>query len=279
MARWDNIGRSGNVVDRRGVGGGVLSLGGGGLLAIIITLALNYFGVPISQTTVEQVIGQVQSFQSEKVDQSQQPAEFRGDDSYEVFTKKVLGSSDELWSNTFSQNGGEYSPPRLVLFRGTTSSACGIATSQVGPHYCPNDSTIYLDETFFDELHRRFGASTGEVAQAYVIAHEVGHHVQNELGDLEARRSREASITTELQADCYAGIWAYSQSRNNVIDENEIDQALSAAAAVGDDNIQQKTTGRVSPESWTHGSSEQRVSAFKKGYSSGNPAQCRDVGA
>ncbi len=276
MANWGSISDSGDVEDRRGLGGGLAFAGGGGILAILLTLGLNYMGLQVPQSTVEEILAQVQSLQSKSVDPADQPVEFRGDDSYEVFTKKVLGSSNTTWTNVFSENTQSYKRPKLVLFRGITQSSCGIASSQVGPHYCPLDSTIYLDETFFDELKSRFGGNTGEVAQAYVIAHEVGHHVQNQLGafDNYQTQTREGAIALELQADCYAGIWAFSQSKNGVFENNEIDQALSAAAAVGDDNIQERTEGRVTPENWTHGSSEQRVNAFSTGYKSGNPAQC-----
>lgn len=274
MAKWDNITSRGSVEDRRGLSSPVFA--GGGIVTVLITLALGYFGLYVSPSTIDQVIGQIQSLQSSQVDESEQPIEFRGDDDYEVFTSKVLGSSNELWGDVFSRNNGEYETPRLVLFRGTTRSSCGVATSQVGPHYCPYDKTIYLDETFFDELKQRFGGSSGEVAQAYVIAHEVGHHVQNQLGALSAenQNSREGSIALELQADCYAGVWAYSQAKNNVFENGEIEQAMSAAAAVGDDNIQQTIEGRVTPENWTHGSSEQRVGAFTTGYQTGDPARC-----
>ena len=275
MARWDKITSVGNVVDRRGVGGALV--GGGGVLAVIITLALGYFGISVPQSTVEEVISQIDSLQSQTVEESDQPVEFRGEDEYEVFASKVLGSSNDVWARVFSSNSKSYEEPRLVLFRDVTRSGCGIASSQIGPHYCPADSTIYLDETFFDELGRRFGSSTGEVAQAYVIAHEVGHHVQNQLGALAgSNRSNEDSIQTELQADCYAGIWAYSQAKNNVFETGEIEQAMSAAAAVGDDNIQQTIEGRVNPENWTHGSSEQRVNAFTVGYESGDPSRCSE---
>lgn len=275
MARWDSITNRGNVEDRRGLGGPAFA--GGGIVTLLITLALGYFGFSVSPSTVDQVIGQIQGLQSNQVDESQQPVEFRGDDDYEVFASKVLGSSNELWTGVFESNQGVYDAPRLVLFRGSTRSACGIATSQVGPHYCPADETIYLDETFFDELKRRFGGSSGEVAQAYVIAHEVGHHVQNQLGALTGggQKSREDSIALELQADCYAGVWAYSQAKNNVFENGEIKQAMDAAAAVGDDNIQKTVEGRVTPENWTHGSSEQRVAAFTAGYETGDPGQCQ----
>lgn len=279
MARWDKISDIGNVVDRRGVGGGLAFAGGGGIVAILITLALGYFGLQVPQSTVEEILAQVDSLQPTQLEESQQPVEFRGTDDYEVFTGKVLGSADNVWQQIFAQNNRSYEEPRLVLFRGVTQSACGIASSSVGPHYCPLDNTIYLDETFFDELSRRFGADTGDVAQAYVIAHEVGHHVQNLLGSLNSRTqsTREGAIALELQADCYAGIWAHTQAQNGIFEEGEINEALSAAAAVGDDNIQETIEGRVTPENWTHGSSEQRVNAFETGYQTGDPGQC--VGA
>lgn len=275
MARWDNIGSRGNVEDRRGLGGGAALAGGGGVLAIVLTLALNYFGISVPQSTVEDILGQVQQLQSQQVSQADQPAEFRGEDDYELFASRVVGSSNDVWKEVFARNGRTYDEPRLVLFRGVTRSGCGLASSQTGPHYCPADDTIYLDETFFAELGRRFGSNTGEVAQAYVIAHEVGHHVQNQLGSLSsADRSNEHSVALELQADCYAGVWAYSQKQNNIFGDGEIEQAMSAAAAVGDDNIQQTIEGRVTPENWTHGSSEQRVEALTTGYRTGDPGQC-----
>lgn len=276
MARWQNIPGMGNVEDRRGVGAGALFAGGGGIVALLLTLGLNYLGLQVPQSTVEEILAQVQSLQSTQVGQTDQPAEFRGADSYEVFASKVLGSSDTLWTEVFQNNNRTYKKPRLVLFRGVTQSGCGVASSQVGPHYCPRDNTIYLDETFFDELKRWFGGSTGEVAQAYVIAHEVGHHVQNQLGALNspAQSTQEGAIALELQADCYAGVWAHSQAKNNVFEAGEIQQAMSAAAAVGDDNIQQRTEGRVTPENWTHGSSQQRVDAFTRGYNTGDPGKC-----
>lgn len=278
MPRWDRIGSRGNVEDRRGLGGGAMFAGGGGILAVVVALALNYFGLQVDPGTVQQVIEQVDSLQSRQVDQSQQPAEFRGEDDYEVFVSKVLGSSNDVWAEVFRANNKTYEEPRLVLFRGSTRSGCGVAASQFGPHYCPADNTIYLDETFFDELGRRYGSDTGEVAQAYVIAHEVGHHVQNQLGALgRERQSNDHSIATELQADCYAGVWAYSQAESNIFGDTEIEQALSAAAAVGDDNIQQRSGQRVNSETWTHGSSEQRVNAFKTGYRTGDPARCVDL--
>jgi predicted metalloprotease len=195
-------------------------------------------------------------------------SKYAGNDSYEQFTSTVLGSTNDGWAAAFNGGGRTYVPPKFVLFRNSTQSACGGAYAQVGPHYCPTDSTIYLDETFFDELQSKFGGSTGDVAQAYVIAHEVGHHVQTELG------IDKDPIAMELMADCLAGMWAYSIRDQGVFEAGEIKEALDAASAVGDDNIQKRTQGTVNPESWTHGSSAQRVAAFNLGYSSGDFERC-----
>ena len=274
MARWDKIGSTGNIDDRRGMNAPVFA--GSGIVAVLVAMALGYFGIYVPQSTIEDAISQIQSLQSAQVDEAEQPIEFRGDDDYEIFASKVLGSNNDVWTTVFSRNNEQYQAPKLVLFRSATRSGCGVATSAVGPHYCPNDTTIYLDETFFNELKQRYGGSSGEVAQAYVIAHEVGHHVQYQLGALtsEAQNSRAGSIALELQADCYAGIWAYSQAKNGIFEDGEIEQAMSAAAAVGDDNIQETVEGRVTPENWTHGSSEQRVNAFTTGYTTGDPSRC-----
>lgn len=273
MANWDNITSVGDVEDRRGVSPALAFTGGGGIVVLLLTLGLNYLGFNVSPDTVSTVVN---SLGSAKADTKAQPAEFQGQDSYETFVSKALGSTNDVWSNIFSKQGLTYQKPHMVLFRNATNSGCGIASSAVGPFYCPSDQTIYLDETFFNELRSRFGGNTGDVAQAYVIAHEVGHNVQYQLGlfDSQDANSQIGSIETELQADCYAGVWAYAENKNGLFVNGEINQATSAAAAVGDDNIQQKTTGRVSPESWTHGSSAQRVAAFNQGYETGRPSMC-----
>ena len=276
MANWDQITTEGNVEDRRGTGATVAFAGTGGIVALLLTLGLNYMGLNVDQSTVEQVINSVQSLNAGKAQQTTQSPEFQGDDSYEVFTKKVLGSTDDVWVNIFQQNNKVYVKPKLVLFRQATQSGCGVATTQVGPHFCPEDDTIYLDETFFDELHSRFGSNVGQVAQAYVIAHEVGHNVQKQLGVFDngpATDSR-ASIDIELQADCYAGVWAYAEQKNGLFADGDIDQALSAASAVGDDHIQKTEGMGVNPETWTHGSSAERVNAFNTGYTTGQPSKC-----
>lgn len=188
--------------------------------------------------------------------------EFEGEDAYERFGKQVTGSLDGYWM----QFVDGYKPATLVLFRDRTSSACGGALSMAGPHYCPVDENIYLDERFFDELKDELGATGGDVAQAYVIAHEAGHHVQNILGRISGDGSSEESIATELTADCFAGAWLGSLQSENIFEENEILEAVDAAGAVGDDNIQRRTEGTVRPETWTHGSAEQRRASVMRGY-------------
>ncbi|MBL8159083.1 neutral zinc metallopeptidase [Candidatus Saccharibacteria bacterium] len=273
MAYWDKITSRGNVEDRRSLGPGLIG-GGLGALGIIISLAVSLLGG--DPAVVQNALEQLQTVPGQS--QQAESGEFAGEDSYETFATKVLGSNNELWNGIFSRNNLSYQEPRLVLFRGATSSGCGAATSAVGPHYCPADQTIYLDETFFDELKNRFGASGGDVAEAYVIAHEVGHHVQQQLGVMQevqaAGNSNEQSVRLELQADCFAGIWSRSVAKAGVLEPGEIREAIDAAEAVGDDRIQQKTQGQVSPETWTHGSSEQRATWFNRGYDSGAPTSC-----
>lgn len=275
MAFWDKISSRGNIEDRRG---SPVALGGGlGLTGLAIVIALNYFsggslGDVLSQLATSQLAS------PSTVDSGQ----YAGADSYEVFASTVLGSTNDAWTAIFAQNNRTYTPPKLVLFRQATQSACGGATSDVGPHYCPLDHTIYLDETFFDELTSRFGAQGGDVAQAYVIAHEVGHHAQEELGIMDSNgsirnargTSNEQSVKLELQADCFAGLWSHSIRDQGIFEQGEINEAMDAAAAVGDDRIQEKVTGRIDPESWTHGSSQERLSWFTRGYDIGTLAAC-----
>ncbi|MDQ3008920.1 MAG: neutral zinc metallopeptidase [bacterium] len=267
MANWNKLSSRGRVEDRRGFGPS--AIGGVSITGVAILLLVNY----LSGGDISDVITQLDSLPAQTQTADDQST-FAGADEYEVFAATVLGSTNDLWEGIFSSQSKTYTEPTLVLFRGATESACGAATSQVGPHYCPVNKTIYLDETFFDELQYRFGARGGDVAEAYVIAHEVAHHVQNELGTLGMQRSNDDSIKTELQADCYAGLWANSIRHLDVFSEGEILEALDAAAAVGDDRIQERVTGYVNPENWTHGSSEQRVQWFSKGYESGDFSQC-----
>lgn len=276
MAFWDKITSRGDVEDRRSFG--PAAFGGISLTGLALYLALTY----LTGGDLTDVLNQVVSTQP-VIQQNYNASDFEGADSYEVFASTVLGSNNDLWSAQFSQNNRTYEPPKLVLFRQATQSACGTATSAVGPHYCPLDKTIYLDETFFEELTAKLGAQGGDVAQAYVISHEVGHHVQNELGLLSQVQSyaeqnpsqaNETSVLTELQADCFAGLWVNSIKDLNVLEPNEVTEAMDAAAAVGDDRIQEKVSGYVNPENWTHGSSEQRVDWFMRGYDSGKFESC-----
>jgi len=265
MALWDRISSRGNVQDRRG--SRVVGLGGGlGLTGIALLLLLNYLG----GGEITDVLGPLT--QGVVINEQTDGSAFEGEDSYEVFASTVLGSTNDLWNSAFSQ--APYEEPTLVLFRGLTQSSCGGADARVGPHYCPLDETIYLDETFFDELTTRLGAQGGDVAEAYVIAHEVGHHVQQELGIMDQVRTQEEAIKLELQADCFAGLWFHSIREAAVLEPGEIAEAMDAAAAVGDDRIQERVTGRINPESWTHGSSAQRQEWFNRGYETGSVNAC-----
>lgn len=267
MADWGKIVSRGRVDDRRGVGG---ILAGGGIVSVLLLMGVTYLlgGNPLDVLLQTDPSVLTQSVSREEA------AQFEGADEYEVFVSTILGSTNDYWQAEFGRQGRTYQEPLLVLFRGQTSSGCGGAASMVGPHYCPLDGTIYLDETFFEELTSRFGAEGGDVAEAYVIAHEVGHHVQNLLGALGETGTNEESIDTELQADCYAGLWASTLKDAGVFATGEINEAINAAAAVGDDRIQEVTRGQVQPESWTHGSSEERVAAFEKGYTSATFETC-----
>ncbi len=280
MALWDKLGRSGNVEDRRGMQS-MLPFGlGSGALATGVVVILGFLGYTVDPALVNQLI-QVSGIESSS--QSEQPAEFKGVDNYEAFATSVLGSTNEYWNKKLAGTATRYTDPRLVLFRDSTNSGCGIATADVGPHYCPSDQTMYLDETFFDVLKERLGGSDGDVAQAYVLAHEVGHHVQNKVGTMasvqndpeyQASGANSLSVRLELQADCYAGLWANSIKDRGVFEnDQEINEALDAAAAVGDDRIQ-STSGGVNPETWTHGSAEQRTNAFKAGWTTGDVERC-----
>ena len=269
MADWTKILSRGKVEDRRSFG--PVAFGGLSLTGVALLMLFNV----LTGGSAEDVLGQLTEMpvQTQTLDTS----EFEGQDTYEVFASTVLGSNNDMWEDVFNKSGKDYVEPTLVLFRTATESGCGYSSSEMGPHYCPVDKTIYLDETFFDELQKRFGARGGDVAEAYVISHEVGHHVQQELGILGEAGSSGSngdSINLELQADCFAGLWANSIKDVNVFEKNEIIEAMDAAAAVGDDRIQQKVTGYINPETWTHGSSSERVGWFSRGYESGSVTSC-----
>ncbi len=282
MARWDKIRHRGNVQDRRGMRPAKVAGGIGGI-GILLVIAVGIMGGEQEAYQVYDVLSQINQNSTQYTEEGTQSSEFAGEDSYEVFASTVLGSNNYYWDRLFKSGDAQYVEPTLVLFRGSTESACGGATSAIGPHYCPTDETIYLDETFFDELQRRFGAKGGDVAEAYVIAHEVGHHVQTRLGtstqvrklqQKNPSKANDLSVSLELQADCYAGLWANSIRDQGVFGRNEISEAIDAAEAVGDDRIQESVNGRINPESWTHGSSADRKKWFNIGYETGDVKQC-----
>lgn len=276
--RWRKLERSQNVDDRRGgrTGAVVGGVGGLGIIGVLIALFLGGGG-----GLGDALSGLGAGVPSQQVEQ---PPEYQGLDEVEDFVRAILGSTETVWTDVFADAGRTYQPSQLVLFTERTQSACGGATAQVGPHYCPLDKTIYIDRGFYAELERRFGAQGGDFAEAYVVAHEVAHHVQNELEIMDQVRSAQQSdpsqanaysVALELQADCLAGVWAnYIFQLGDVLEPGDIEEALNAAAAVGDDRIQQATQGQITPETWTHGSSQQRVDWFNQGYQTGDPAQC-----
>ena len=236
MANWDQIQTSGNVEDRRGQ---TTSVGIGSIGTILVIGTVLLLGGDSSQ--IQTILGQLEGVQT-----NTSQNEFVDTKQYKQFAQRILGSNNQVWSRELSKSNIKYQEPRLVLFRQYTESGCGGASSVSGPHYCPTDQTIYLDETFFEELTTQLGAKGGDVAEAYVISHEVGHHVQSLKGtfaDID-RRNNQNSVKVELQADCYAGVWAGDVSSEGIISENEIDQAIDAAGAVGDDRIQKSQGGQ-----------------------------------
>jgi uncharacterized protein len=269
MALWDQLEESGNVEDRRG-NPGVGGLGSIGVLGTVLVIGFSL----LTGADPIQLLNQIQTTQP-----TTSQGEFVDTKGYVAFSKRVIGSNNRVWKAELAKQGIEYKNPKLVLFRGGTQSGCGGADSQSGPHYCPADQTIYLDETFFDELTGRYGAKGGDVAEAYVMAHEVGHHVQKIRGTF-ARNDQsdnQTSVNIELQADCFAGVWAGTIKSEGIISDTEINQAIDAAETVGDDRIQKQSGGRVNPETWTHGSSAQRKDSFLRGYNSLDSNQCNTV--
>ncbi|MEO8823235.1 MAG: neutral zinc metallopeptidase [Ginsengibacter sp.] len=271
--QWQGRRQSSNVEDRRGVSGGGLAIGGG-VIGVIFILAKFLLGGG-DLNDLQQLVPP----QQQEMTQEQKMAEEKEAD----FVKVVLADTEDVWSKLFSDMGRTYTDPTLVLFNGTTISGCGNASAQTGPFYCPADGKLYIDLSFSQQLKDQFGAS-GEFAMAYVVAHEVGHHVQDLLGvtqKMEQLRQQVSetqynkySVRLELQADFYAGVWAhYDQKMKNVIKPGDIQEALNAANAIGDDRLQQEYQGTVTPDSFTHGTSAQRMFWFKKGYETGDLKQ------
>ena len=263
---------SGNVEDRRGIGmGGGLGIGG-----VVLAIAAYFLG--FDPSAVLSVAEQVAPQRETREVQKGAPADEMGQ-----FVSKVLGSTEEVWGKIFAQSKNQYRAPTLVLYDGQVRSTCGTGQAAMGPFYCPGDEKLYIDLAFFRDLQTRFRAP-GDFAQAYVIAHEVGHHVQKLTGTMQRVDSARASgsraeanlmsVRLELQADCYAGVWGHYAGTMNQLDAGDIAEALNAATAIGDDRLQNQTQGRVIPESFTHGSSAQRVRWFKRGMDSGLPKDC-----
>ena len=282
--RFDDQRESDNVEDRRGSsGGGGLRLGDSrmGIGTIVIALIASYF-LGINPITV---LNMLSGGGMPAIEQSAPPAHRPpADDSTARFVSKVLASTEDTWREAFRANGQQYREPKLVLFSGVTPTACGTGQSAMGPFYCPGDQKVYIDLVFFRELKDRFKAP-GEFAQAYVIAHEVGHHVQNLLGiadkvhqtqqRVSKTEANALSVRMELQADCLAGVWGKrTDTMKNVLEPGDLEAALTAASAIGDDRLQQQAQGRIVPESFTHGSSAQRTRWFKRGFESGDMNQC-----
>lgn len=281
--RWEGGRRSQNVEDRRGMPARRGGMVGGGIGTVVIVVLVSYFlGVDPG------MLLQNMPMDSAVVQDEAAPASVQGADPLVDFVTVVLGDTEDTWEVIFRDNGSAYQPPQLVLFSGAVNSACGFAQAAMGPFYCPADRKVYIDLSFYEDLHDRFQAP-GDFAQAYVIAHEIGHHVQNLLGtSARIQRQRQSvseaesnalSVRVELQADCYAGVWANQANRaRHILEQGDIEEGLNAASAIGDDRLQQQSRGYVTPDSFTHGSAAQRVLWFRRGLETGMPGQCDTFG-
>lgn len=279
--RWQDRRESNNVEDRRqqGGGGGIPIGGKGRLILLVVVMVAGYYGVDLSPLLSEPT---TQS-QPQRQEMSQ-PAK----DPLARFTSVMLASTEDAWGGIFQQSGSRYQAPKLVLYRGATRTGCGQGQSVMGPFNCPADRTVYIDLSFYQEMRDKLGAD-GDFAQGYVVAHEVGHHVQNLLGierkmreqqqGLSRAEQNKLSVKLELQADCFAGVWGHYMQREQVLEHGDLEEALNAAQAIGDDRLQQQSQGRVIPDSFTHGSSAQRYAWFKRGFDSGKPASCNTFAA
>lgn len=283
--RWQGRRESDNVEDRRseagsvGSGGMRIPRGKGGIILLIVVVVAGYYGYDLSPLLTGESSSISQTAPQQRQSQSINPQQ----DQAAKFTSVMLASTEDSWQQLFQNMGKSYTPPKLVMYRGATRTGCGTGQSVMGPFYCPADSTVYIDLSFYDEMKNKLGAD-GDFAQGYVIAHEVGHHVQHLLGIEQKIRQlqqgasqtqvNQLSVKMELQADCFAGVWGYYMQKENVLEPGDLQEALNAAEAIGDDRLQQRGQGRVVPDSFTHGTSQQRYSWFKKGFDGGNPGQC-----
>ena len=284
--RWQGRRESDNVEDRRGQSGSPMGGGGGfrlpsgkgGIVLLIIVLVAGYYGVDLTGMLTGEPVSQQQTTQRSISPQDEEAAKF---------TKVILADTEDTWGAIFKDMGRQYPQPKLVMYRGATRTACGTGQSVMGPFYCPADSTVYIDLSFYDEMRNKLGAG-GDFAQGYVIAHEVGHHVQKLLGieskvrqlqqNASQAEANRLSVKMELQADCFAGVWGFNMQKQDYMETGDLQEALNAAEAIGDDRLQQQSQGRVVPDSFTHGTSQQRYTWFKRGFDSGDPAQCNTFG-
>ncbi|WP_367143784.1 neutral zinc metallopeptidase [Pantoea stewartii] len=279
--RWQGRRESDNVEDRRnqssGMGGGRIPLprGKAGIIMLILIAVAGYYGYDLTPL----LTGGEATPGSQQQQRSADPHQ----DEAAKFTSVILATTEDTWDKLFRQMHKQYTPPKLVMYRGATRTGCGTGQSVMGPFYCPADQTVYIDLSFYDEMKHKLGAG-GDFAQGYVIAHEVGHHVQKLLG-IEPRvrqmqqgasqsQINQLSVKMELQADCFAGVWGHYMEQEKILEVGDLQEALNAAEAIGDDRLQQKSQGRVVPDSFTHGTSQQRYTWFKRGFDTGNPGQC-----
>ena len=280
--RWQGHRESDNVEDRRdqsgpmGGGGNIrLPRGKGGIVLLIVVVVAGYYGYDLTPL----LTGDGSSISMGTQQQRANPHE----DEAAKFSRTIFAMTEDTWQQLFQQMGKNWQSPTLVMYRGQTSTSCGVGQSAMGPFYCPADRKVYIDLSFYDEMKTQLGAD-GEFAQGYVIAHEVGHHVQNLLGiEKQVRQMQQGasqkvvnqlSVKMELQADCFAGVWGHYMQQQNILEAGDLESALNAAQAIGDDRLQQRSQGRVVPDSFTHGTSQQRYTWFKKGFDGGNPGQC-----
>ena len=277
--RWQNLGGSGNVEDRRGQGGGRRGMpvrGPVGILALVVVVVAGYYGIDLTPILTGDM-----GVYSDSSGQAYTPSP--QEEEMAEFTSVILKTTEDTWGEIFKNTGETYAPPRLVMYTGVTDTACGYGQAAMGPFYCPEDQRVFIDLSFYQDMKNRLGGG-GDFAQGYVIAHEVGHHVQHLLGidqkvrQLQSRASqREAnqlSVKLELQADCFAGVWGYYMNREGILEAGDLDEALRTAQAIGDDRLQRESGGRVVPDSFTHGTAEQRRDWFKGGYDFGDPNSC-----
>ncbi len=276
--KWTGRRESSNVDDRRGLSGGKIAAGGGVVGIVVYLLYTLLSGNNIDPSQIQQQL-------SEQTTQSSQltPEEQKADDERASFVKVVMAETEDVWNKIFADKGQQYAEPTLVLFRDAVQSACGSASSASGPFYCPGDNKIYIDLSFYQDLQYKLNAP-GDFPMAYVVAHEVGHHIQNLMGtadkvnrlrqQLSETEYNKYSVMMELQADFYAGVWAHhTQKMKNILDADDIDEALNAASAIGDDRLQKQSSGQIMPDAFTHGTSAQRMYWFKKGYETGDIKQ------